>query len=142
MAGLGLRVYTDFSLVAVCRLLIVVTSHCRARALQHRLSIVAHWFSCSKACAIFPDQGSNPHLLHWQADSLSLSHWGSSWKFFFLLVSLSDFGLVFCQLYKTLKEFVWHWCYFFIKCLIGLTRKLSGSEISLWEVLWYQIQFV
>ena len=26
---------------------------------------------------IFPTQGSNPHLLHWQADSLPLSHLGS-----------------------------------------------------------------
>ena len=26
---------------------------------------------------IFPDQGSNPCLLHWQADSLPLSHQGS-----------------------------------------------------------------
>ena len=26
---------------------------------------------------IFPTQGSNPHLLHWQADSLSLSQQGS-----------------------------------------------------------------
>ena len=29
------------------------------------------------ACGIFPDQGSNPCLLHWQAESLSLSHQGS-----------------------------------------------------------------
>ena len=27
---------------------------------------------------IFPTQGSNPHLLHWQADSVPLSHLGSS----------------------------------------------------------------
>ena len=27
--------------------------------------------------AIFPNQGLNPHLLHWQVDSLSLSHQGS-----------------------------------------------------------------
>ena len=27
---------------------------------------------------IFPTQGSNPHLLHWQADSLLLSHQESS----------------------------------------------------------------
>ena len=27
---------------------------------------------------IFPTQGSNPYLLHWQVDSLSLSHLGSS----------------------------------------------------------------
>ena len=29
------------------------------------------------ACGIFPDQGPNPCLLHWQADSLPLSHQGS-----------------------------------------------------------------
>ena len=28
---------------------------------------------------IFPTQGSNSHLLHWQADSLLLSHLGSPW---------------------------------------------------------------
>ena len=37
---------------------------------------VAHWLGCSKACGIFPDQGLNPCLLHWQADSLPLSHQG------------------------------------------------------------------
>ena len=31
--------------------------------------VVAHGLSCSAACRIFPDQGSNPCLLHWQADS-------------------------------------------------------------------------
>ena len=31
--------------------------------------VVAHGFSCSVACGIFPDQGSNPCPLHWQADS-------------------------------------------------------------------------
>ena len=29
---------------------------------------------------IFPTQGLNPHILHWQADSLLLSHQGSSSK--------------------------------------------------------------
>ena len=28
--------------------------------------------------AIFPTQWLNPQLLHWQADSLPLSHWGST----------------------------------------------------------------
>ena len=32
---------------------------------------------CSVACGIFLDQGLNPCLLHWQADSLPLSHQGS-----------------------------------------------------------------
>ena len=31
---------------------------------------------------IFPIQGSNPHLLHWQADSLLLSHQGSPFFIF------------------------------------------------------------
>ena len=39
--------------------------------------IVAHGPSCSAACRIFPDQGSNPCLLHWQADSQPLRHQGS-----------------------------------------------------------------
>ena len=63
-------------------------SHCggfscyRARALGVRASVVvahgpssagsvvvAHELICSVACGIFPEQGSNPCLLHWQADS-------------------------------------------------------------------------
>ena len=39
--------------------------------------IVAHGPSCSPACGIFPDQGSNPCPLHWQADSQPLRHQGS-----------------------------------------------------------------
>ena len=38
---------------------------------------VAHGPSCSAACGIFPDQGSNPCPLHWQADSQPLHHQGS-----------------------------------------------------------------
>ena len=44
----------------------VVVSH----GLQSAGSVVvAHGLSCSAACGIFPDQGSNPCLLHWQAGS-------------------------------------------------------------------------
>ena len=39
--------------------------------------VVAHGPSCSAACGIFPDQGSNPCPLHWQADSQPLRHRGS-----------------------------------------------------------------
>ena len=49
--------------------------------------IVAHRLSCSVACGIFPDQGSNPCPLHWQADSQPLRHQGSPclcfYSFFF-----------------------------------------------------------
>ena len=39
--------------------------------------IVAHGPSCSTACGILPDQGSNPCPLHWQVDSQPLRHQGS-----------------------------------------------------------------
>ena len=43
---------------------------CGSRAPEHGLSY-------SKPCEIFPDQGSKPHFLRWQVDSLPLSHRGS-----------------------------------------------------------------
>ena len=75
--------------VVVCGLLIEVASHCGAwslgtrasvvaerglnscgsRTLERRLSSCGAWLSCSAACGIFPDQGSNSCPLHWQADS-------------------------------------------------------------------------
>ena len=39
--------------------------------------VVAHGPSCSGACGIFPDQGSNLCTLYWQADSQPLHHQGS-----------------------------------------------------------------
>ena len=39
--------------------------------------VVAHGLSCSAACGIFPNQGSNPCPLHWQVDSQPLRHQGS-----------------------------------------------------------------
>ena len=46
-----------------------------SRELAHQL-----WHTglvASQHVGVFPDQGSNPCLLHWQADSLPLSHQGS-----------------------------------------------------------------
>ena len=49
---------------------------------------VAHGLSRSTACGIFPDQGSNPCPLHWQADSQPLRHQGSP-VIFFITVCMS-----------------------------------------------------
>ena len=57
--------------------------------------IVAHGPSCSAACGIFPDQGSNPCPLHWQADSQPLRHQGSPVLNFFKVVYYSDKELEF-----------------------------------------------
>ena len=43
--------------------------------------VVAHGPSCSAAYGIFPDQGSNPCPLHWQADSQPLRHQGGPLQF-------------------------------------------------------------
>ena len=77
--------------------------HCRAQAPGCAASAVAahelrsfssqgsraqaHWLQvagpCSVACGVFLDRGSNPCLLHWQVDSLPLSHQGSPEPCFF-----------------------------------------------------------
>ena len=49
-------------------------SSCHAQLLLAVASLVAeHGLSCSTACGIFPDQGSNLCPLHWQADSYPLA---------------------------------------------------------------------
>ena len=57
--------------------------------------VVAHGPSCSAARGIFPDQGSNPCPLHWQADSQPLCHQGSPspWHFKFQLYFISRISL-------------------------------------------------
>ena len=63
------------SLTAVSRLLILVASLVSEHVLWSTGSVVvAHRLSCSTVCGIFPDQGSNPWPLNWQADSKPLDH--------------------------------------------------------------------
>ena len=67
-----------YSLLVVHRHLIAVASLVAAPRLWSTGSVVmARRLSCSATCGIFPDQGSYLCLLHWQADSLPLSHQGS-----------------------------------------------------------------
>ena len=79
-----------YFLVMVHGLLISGFSCCRARALGTQASVAAaprlystgsvvaaHRLSCSAACGISPDQGSNLCPLNRQADSEPLDHQGS-----------------------------------------------------------------
>ena len=94
MAVLDLCCCAGFSLVAVHLLLLAVAppvAEHRLQGTQTSVAVacglsscastgsvaVAHRPSCSVTRGIFPDQGSNQCLLHWQADSLPLSHQGS-----------------------------------------------------------------
>ena len=56
--------------------------------------VVAHGPSCSAACGIFPDQGSSPCPLHWQADSQPLCHQGSP-----LILIIFNLIIFFCMFY-------------------------------------------
>ena len=80
--GLSLVAASRNYSVVVCGLLIVGASladSCfRAWVLRHVSTVaVAHGLSCTKACEIFPDKGSSPCPLPWQADSYPLDHQGS-----------------------------------------------------------------
>ena len=77
--------------VARCGLLIAVASLVAGHrpwvlALQHLQLVgsvlVTCWLRCSVACGIFPDQGSNPCPLQWQAGSSPPDHQGSPHKCF------------------------------------------------------------
>ena len=52
-------------------------SSCSLWALECGLSSCGTLASCSAACGIFPDQGSNLCPQHWQVNSQSLNHRGS-----------------------------------------------------------------
>ena len=80
---LSLATVSGYSLDSVLGLLNAGASQCRGFSLwrmgsrQHRLSHVVHRLSCSAACGIFLDQGSNPCPLHCHADSHPGDHQGS-----------------------------------------------------------------
>lgn len=52
---------------------------------------MAHQLSCSAACGILLDQGPNPSLLHWQADSYLLLHQGSPLGTFLSILIINSF---------------------------------------------------
>ena len=75
LATLGLHRCVGFPLVAESRGYFLVMMH---RLLTVGAFLVAELrLNCSEARGAFPAEGSNLCLLHCQADSLPLSHWGS-----------------------------------------------------------------
>ena len=87
--------------------------------------VVAHGLSCSAACGIFPDQGSNPCVLHWQADSQPLHHQGSPVCILLCLASLAQHNAF------ELHSCCW-WIsglfFFFLATLLGLWDFSSPSS--------------
>ena len=79
------------SLAAVRGLLIVGASLLEELGLRIvGAVVVVHGLSCSTAGGTFPNQGWNPCLPHWQADSYPLCHQGSPLKYFLMTDHLTD----------------------------------------------------
>ena len=103
---------------------------------SRRTVVVAHWLSCSAACEIFPDQGSNPCALHWQADSQPLRHQGS--PVYFNDSTLDILNVLKHNFYLVLFSLV---MWLFENTRVGLPWWSSGwdSALPLQEV-WVQSQ--
>ena len=86
---------------------------------------VAHGSSCSAACGIFPDQGSNPCPLHWQADSQPLRHQGSPHLIFLKYNCLS--GSLF---WNSGMEALLHW--FAIFHSLSCTPLITLPKLLFW----------
>ena len=95
-------------------------SSCRTQAQSTRSVAAVHGLSCSAACGIFPDQGSNLCPLRWQADFYSLYYQGS------------PTCLVFKDLVKLFPEQLYHFIFLptvFISLSV-LVISLSGVTIK------------
>ena len=114
---------------------------------EHRLQstgsvVVAHEFSCCEARGIFGDQGLNPCLLPWQADSLPLSHQGGpsssllkkkkSDLFIFQMLALFHWAQVHekCLSYLLIHYVIDLLCFSYIVCLFPPAHKLQEAGVS------------
>ena len=96
-------------------------------------AIVARGPSCSAACGILPDQGSNPCPLHQQADSQPLRHQGSPSSEFLLSLKVSESSIESIREYSMTNETAFHLldnkiCHF---CsLVLLVAEVMGYDVS------------
>ena len=90
--------------------------------------VVTHGPSCSAACGIFPDQGSNPCPLHWQADSQPLCHQGSPEIIFKLLDGYAHGSFSSSDHY--IFQFNLHCCHNILVYLISYAAAIATNSRS------------
>ena len=89
--------------------------------------VVAHGPSCPAACGIFPDQGSNPCPLHWQADSQPLRHQGSPLSLIIaILLSMKCYLIVD---FFNFPDDLWQWASFHVLFLSFLKFLLTAQKM-------------
>ena len=102
--------------------------------------IVAHGPSCSAACGIFPDRGSNPCPLHWQAESQPLRHEGSPHIHVFneYLLCFGYFRCIYC-FHKTVVRCqevpLRNWRQRLARAQ-GLSQSGHNQEGAIWQPYW------
>lgn len=96
-------------------------SRCRPQALGHTgAAVLGHGLSCSRACGIFPDQGSDRCPLHCKAHFKPLDHKGSPGKIPFkrrTVYSVTEIRNIF----YTYKSFI-----------LGYTKDYKEQNESTW----------
>ena len=96
--------------------------------------VVAHGPSCSPAGGIFPDQGSNPCPLHWQADSQPLRHQGSTVVF---ILELCVYLKLRC-LAKGRCNIIVYW----IALTLCQCTNFHTSANRRWENFWWSLRAI
>ena len=107
----------------------------RADALVVRALQSLHGLSCSAAYEIFPDQGSNPSLLHWQADSLPLIHQGSPRLYFWHHLHILEVPRTTLRLAELAEELLYLWLQFITREVIGCV-SVYVSRVWLFVTTW------
>ena len=140
MSALGLRWFVGFSLVAESRgysLLRCMGFSSQWLLLLQRTGsiVVAHGLSCSTAYGIFSDQESNPYPLHWQADSLPVSHQGSP-EFLNLKNSYDIMYVYICIIESLNLAKKWKsYSSIYINCRLGLFNYQITFPSTLFNIL-------
>ena len=103
--------------------------------LQSTGSIVeVHGLSWSAACGLFPDQGLNPRLLHWQAALLPSSHEGSPGLFNWKIYGLVGGGASFVLLAPDVREGCFLYLLIYYLFILPCSRKEFEEDKTLWRL--------
>ena len=80
--------------------------------------IVAHGPSCSAACGILPDQGSNPRPLPWPADSQPLRHQGSPGEYVLIIFSWRQLKVKKYEISPKIAKSIERWTFFIFNIIL------------------------
>ena len=113
----------------------------------HGFSSCGSWAQVIHACGIFLDQGLNSCPLHWQAESQSLDHQGSSFKYIFnpllSLLLLESLLCIHWHLYITPTDLIFCFIYlFFCFSFVSLVFRFGDFHSSIFQISYVFFFFI